>query len=185
MSGLDFLDLVIGLIFIYLVYSIAASTLWEIFVNITHLRAKMLNDWITRTFISVNSSDDMNNAILEHPVIKALSRDGKSSPTYVSSAVFTDVLIDILTSKEISKYPNGSSVTFDMVSKGLKDASLSKPGINELLSHFLNIASGNMQILKEKIGNWYDEAQEALKGSYKRNPNSETIFCRSSKATRT
>src|SRR5512139_2452771 len=97
MNGLDFLDLVIGLIFIYLIYSIACSTVWEIFVSIAHIRGRMLVKWILKNFRKADQSgNSLAEQILEHPLIKAVSDGTHKRPTYISSVVFTDALIDII-----------------------------------------------------------------------------------------
>ena len=142
MNGFEFLDLVIGLIFIYLVFSIAASTLWELFVNFTHLRGKMLNDWIIDNFSKFNYTDDQqteHNKILEHPIIKVLSKDRINYPVYISSKLFADVLIDLLVKKKLKSNSSGSIADIKLVKKSLEDTTLLDP---DLRSVFLQYSDG-------------------------------------------
>jgi len=172
MNGLEFLDLVIGLIFIYLIFSIASSTLWELFVNFTNLRGKMLCKWIFGNFSKFNYTDNhqkSHNEILEHPIIKSLSKDSKSNPVYISSKLFSDVLIDLLLKKELESDSSGKRVDIKMVEKCLKDIIIMVPELKSIFLQYLGEKSRSIQKLKEEIGSWYDEAQEALIGSYKRN----------------
>jgi len=164
MNGLDFLNLVIGLIFIYLIYSIAASTIWELFVNLTQLRGKMLKDWLLSNFgdLKVNGKN-----ILDHPLIKGLSKDGKDVPSYISAEVFSDALFDILLFPNKNIVNARGKINKDKFLENLKALNLTG-GLEHLLSTYLNEPSTTLSKLKEKVGNWYDEAQEQLIGSFKR-----------------
>jgi hypothetical protein len=172
MNGLEFLDLVIGLIFIYLIFSIASSTLWELFVNFTNLRGKMLRNWIFDNFSNFNYADDQqkeHNEILEHPIIKSLSKERKSYPVYISSKLFSDVLIDLLLKKELESNSSGKMVDIKMVEKRIKDIVILVPVLRSIFLQYLGEKSRSLEKLKEKIERWYDETQEALIGSYKKN----------------
>jgi hypothetical protein len=176
MTGLEFLDLVIGLIFIYLIYSIAASTLWEIFVNITHLRGNMLHGWITDNFKLLNSpatpqqKDGGSNQILDHPLIKGASGKSNGKPSYISSRVFADVLVDIVIKADKS-ITDVSKLTLDLKTfrNSLVDTPVLPPGLRTVFLQYTDEVSINLQKVKDRIGNWYDEAQERLLGSYKKN----------------
>ena len=42
-------------------------------------------------------------------------------------------------------------------------------GLKRVFLQYVSDASGNLQEVKDKIGRWYDETQERLIGSYKKN----------------
>jgi hypothetical protein len=197
MNALEFLDLVIGLIFIYLIYSISASCLWEMFVNASHLKGNMLSKWIMTNFPKLNYEDEREiagkggsikkkkkstNHILEHPVIKIfhypivnwniisfiLRKDRVTKPAYISSKVFADVLLDLITSKNEG---NENKVVKDpeKLLSDVKELKLISEPLTRVFSQFADEAGNNLQEFKNKIATWYDEAQERLIGSYKKN----------------
>ena len=101
MNGLDFLNLVIGLIFIYLIYSIAASTIWEIIISLTNMRGRMLAKWLCDNFDKLTVEDPdkegkLISKIIEHPLVKGMLRKYDKIPSYISSEVFTDTLFDLV-----------------------------------------------------------------------------------------
>lgn len=114
-------DIVIGLVFIYLLYSLLATTIQEIIANKLSYRAKflekgimrMLNDyldddtaWVKRIFNSLsinklppatNGEGEFSKAFYDHPLIKYLGENGKyRKPAYLKSESFSKVVIDLL-----------------------------------------------------------------------------------------
>lgn len=173
MNGLDFLNLVIGLIFIYLIYSIAASSIWEIIINAAHLRGNMLRNWIFENFSGLTEKDGKKSKIIEHPLISGMfkkSKRKKGKPTYISSGIFTDVLIDLVVNSEVKN--NDEPITIvdiNTLKNSLNKTPLLSQGLKSVFLQYVSEASGNLQQVKDKIGKWFDEAQERLIGSYKRN----------------
>lgn len=172
MNGFDFLNLVIGLIFIYLIFSIASSTIWEIVVSTTNLKSKMLIKWIYNQFseLTSNNGKEKKSEIIEHPLIKGLSIKTGKIPNYISSPIFTDVLIDLIVNKD-AKGDNNTPVIVDINSlkSCLENTNVLNPGLKRIFLQYISEASGNLQKVKDKIGRWYDETQERLIGSYKKN----------------
>jgi len=164
MNGLQFLDLVIGLIFIYLIYSIACSTLWELLISFSHLRGKMLFRWIYNSFGDKDS--DLGKLIENHPMIKGLTRKPGHLPSYISSDLFTDVVLDILNSKG----EKSDAVSFDIATlqKKIEETALLNSEMKRIFLQYFRDADGKLNIVKKKISRWYDEAQERLLGAYKK-----------------
>jgi hypothetical protein len=164
MSGLDFLDLVIGLIFIYLIYSIACSTLWEILISFSHLRGKMLFRWIYNSFGDKES--DLGKLIANHPMIKGLTKKANSLPSYISSNVFTDVLLDLINSQS----GKSGQLHFDIntIKESLEETDLLNNDLKRVFLQYFSEAEGKLNVAKERISKWYDEAQERLLGAYKK-----------------
>ena len=123
MTGSVALDVVIGLVFIYLLYSLLASLIQEIIATNLSFRAKilevgiirMLNDVPTMEGFGVfrerimavlrlfkrKNSQLINGTLADHfyksPLVKYLAQDSwHSRPSYLSSSNFSKVIIDLL-----------------------------------------------------------------------------------------
>jgi len=180
MNDLEFLDLVIGLIFIYLIYSIAASTLWEMFVNISHLRANNLRDWILNNFHFFNYEKDssdkkkkiITNKILNHPMVRGMVKNPEvpgKNPSYISSKVFADVVLDLMVNHDAGTENNPwKYVDINTLRNSLETSKIVPQNFKNTLLQYISEASGDLQKVKDKLGTWYDEAQERLMGSYKK-----------------
>lgn len=181
MNGLEFLDLVIGLIFIYLIYSIACSTLWEIILNILQLKSGMLKDWILENFKKGKLGDE----IIEHPLIQGVSsktfnffrwlrlrksKNAEKIPTYISSETFSDVLMELIVSKDSTgRDPKDYKFNLDILKNSfIKSTSHLDEGLKRVFLQYIEESEGKIEKFREKIGRWYDEAQERLIGSYKK-----------------
>jgi len=164
MNGLGFLDLVIGLIFIFLIYSIACSTLWELLISFSHLRGKMLLRWIYNSFGDKES--DLGKLIENHPMIKGLTRKANRLPSYISSSLFTDVLLDIINSKEGKS--ETTNFNLDIIKKKIEETDLLNSEMKRVFLQYFNDADGKLNVAKGKIAMWYDEAQNRLIGAYKK-----------------
>lgn len=94
-------DIVIGLVFIYLLYSLLGSLLLEITITNIGLRGFFLRKTIFRM---------LNNNLIEffykHPMIKNLAVNSLFSnenfPSYLDKSIFSKVLIDLLQGKDFS-----------------------------------------------------------------------------------
>jgi len=172
MNGLDFLNLVIGLLFIYLIYSIAASTIWEIIISFSNLRGKMLESWIKNNFTISRSkqSDSFGLKILKHPAIRGLLKKGKTRPIYIPAEIFSDVLMDIIIADTIDdpKLEN-TKIDFDTVKGSIQKTGLVDDDFRRILLQYLGDGTGeSIKQFKKKIGEWYDHSMERLIGYYKK-----------------
>ncbi len=102
-------DIVIGLVFIYLLYSLLGSLLLEITITNIGLRGFFLRKTIFRM---------LNNNLIEffykHPMIKNLAVkslfSNENFPSYLDKSIFSKVLIDLLQEKDFS-YNNRDTLT--------------------------------------------------------------------------
>jgi hypothetical protein len=118
------LDVVIGLVFIFLLYSLLVTIIQEIIANKFSYRAKFLEKAIARMLedddnkkspilvrlgfqLSLSKAQQANSlftsTFYKHPLIKYLGeRPGKSKPSYLVSETFSKVIVDILRGDNIS-----------------------------------------------------------------------------------
>jgi len=120
MTGNIAIDVAIGLVFIYLLYSLLATVIGEIIASVFALRArnlqdaigKMLNDdkeepskfkawfkslWLSVTKIFYNKQEGLVEKFYEEPSIKYLAKNSRiKKPSYISPATFSQTLMNIM-----------------------------------------------------------------------------------------
>lgn len=178
MFGSDLLEIAIGMVFIYLLLSIAVTAAHELLAAVLALRGKML--WIglcnllpTGAGNPKNQRDkssqaaelhdashrDFANALYDHPLIDGLSHADK--PSYIPSRTFTIALLDV-----ISKHGGqDGDLSFSNIRTALENLppSLRKP----LLLHWQE-AEGQMDRFKSNIEVWFNNSMDRVSGCYKR-----------------
>ena len=103
MFGSTILEVVIGLVFVYCLYSLLATTIEEIIASLLSLRGKKLEIAIWRMLADNKPRSTDKGALLaafyNHPMIKYMNDGGhfNKRPSYISAHNFSKVLIDVLT----------------------------------------------------------------------------------------
>jgi hypothetical protein len=162
---------VIGLVFIFLLYSLLATILQEIIATIIGLRARVLKKGIKRMLDDGEKSKPLSALFYRHPLIKYLA-EGKnhSKPSYLSAQNFSKVLIDLLRGKDAKPGEDFTS----MIQKALDDKQMKweKIGINEETSEYLKSlwadAQGDVDKFKSMLEKWFDDTMERAIGWYKK-----------------
>lgn len=122
------LEVAIGLIFSWLVLSIATMQLQEWISGLFGWRAQLLEDSISRMLHDEKLVEDFYN----HPVIASLSRDNKK-PSYIPSDRFSQSLFDVLFTAPSTVVPKIQAGLLDI--KGIGPESfkrLTEAGINTI-----------------------------------------------------
>ncbi|MEP6466808.1 MAG: hypothetical protein ABJB05_10915 [Parafilimonas sp.] len=108
MSSFPILDLVIGMIFIYFLFSIICSSAVELWFSILNTRANLLTKWIVQIFDKPALNSDgtpakitVGQSIVDHCMVTALSKTGKST-SYIDAENFVSAFLDKITLKPTS-----------------------------------------------------------------------------------
>lgn len=160
MFGFQFLDLVIGLVFIFLLYSLAASTIREIFSNFLNLRAKNLQMWVLESL----EKGGFGEKLLHHPVIQGISQKGRK-PSYIPPNLFAEVFLQIIHEKD----GEGKPYTAESLKKKLGETDLLPDEFKTYLLQKLEDTQGNINELKKSVEDWFDDAMVRIGGTYKKN----------------
>jgi hypothetical protein len=158
MLGLQILDLVIGLVFIYFLLSLVCSTVQEIVANLRNLRFKVLESWVLRTF----QHNSFGQQILNHPVIQGLTATGK--PSYIPSDKFAQVVLDMVHSQVQGDKPFDINSLRDALEKTM----LLPPPLRRFILQSITEANGEITKVRGDLARWYDDAMERLGGYYKK-----------------
>jgi hypothetical protein len=148
------LTIVIGIVFVMLLFSLLATSIMELLAGVFALRGKHLLLAIT------NMIGDVTQAFRVHPFFEQLSLadlKGKSTalPSYINSGTFSAVLTDIL------------NINFaEEIEPRL--AMLPEGKMKDLLYFLYRQTNGEVTEFKRKIEEWYNEVMDRASGAYKR-----------------
>ena len=170
MTGSVAIDVVIGLVFIYLLYSLLASLIAEIISTNLGLRAKNLHSAMNRmlnndnVIVFSNSKDKTGivKKIYDHPEIQSLSANKIfSKPSVIEAGTFSRALVDTLR--------NGKSdAEVSDIKEGIKSYAL--PGsIEEYLLNLVDEADDDLDKLRKLLSNWFNDTMSSASEWYKRN----------------
>lgn len=164
----QFIEVGIGLVFVFLLMSIMVSGLNEIIVSVFDHRGKHLKDAID-TALKDPVNKDWTNILYDHPLIDTLKKSDKKMPSYISATVFSKSLIDIITQEKELNTPvtilQSKTNPLQNFTEGVN--TLRSSPFKMLLSAFVTDANGDYDKLKANIENWYNEYMNRVSGWYK------------------
>jgi hypothetical protein len=193
MFNSNVLDVVIGLIFIYLLYSLLATTIQELIASAFGFRSKILERAVFRMledeskfnygissvfylFKKQGNGGDPNSfsdGFYNHPLIKFLGANkSNSKPSYISKETFSKVIIDLLRGEQLDPDERIKPLIQDALkNKTIKWGKISAQISEETLSYINSIwfdSRGDVDKFKQYLENWFDETMERATGWYKK-----------------
>ena len=191
MLNSSILDIVIGLVFIYLLYSLLTTTIQEIIASNFGFRAKILERAIFRMLEDDNKFKSKFKSILylfkklgnggvkdsttyefyHHPLIKFLGENNLSGkPAYLNNETFSKVIVDLLRGDQVK--PGDDVAALIQKSLDEEKTNWGKAKISsETLSYLKSIwadANGDIAKFKKHLESWFDETMDRASGWYKR-----------------
>jgi hypothetical protein len=191
--GFAFLDVAIGITFIYLLLSLICSAVNELISAILKARAGFLE----RGVIHLLEDKQFAETLYQHPFIRSLggtvhpfwARLGiKEKPAYIPARNFALALMDMLKpgigardaltpaitspSWAATSEPSGSHLleALNTEPSGLP------PGVRRALTSLVQAAGADAARSRQNIEDWYNSAMDRVSGAYKRRTQ-YTIFC--------
>ncbi|MDX2280189.1 MAG: hypothetical protein NW218_11405 [Saprospiraceae bacterium] len=151
------LSVIIGIVFVLMLFSLLASTVMEILAALLSLRGLHL----LRTL--KNMLGDQTSKFLEHPFFRQLAyatgrktpMTAYSLPAWINKSTFSAILTDLLESN--------SGGELEQKIHALPDGDL-----KELLLYLYRQTDGTIRQFKDKVENWFDEVMERASDWYKR-----------------
>ncbi|MDJ0568399.1 MAG: hypothetical protein QNJ53_05075 [Pleurocapsa sp. MO_192.B19] len=169
------LNIVIGLILIYIIWSLVLSEIQELIATLLEWRAKNLKDGIAQLFGESSSDDPLVSKFYNNPLIQTLNHKGTNSskskgPSYISASSFYSAFMDIIQAgKEIPK-------TLDELMNNVENNPELPEGLKQTLSSLSKKAksqaedtSKEISQMETEVENWFNSSMERLSGVYKRN----------------
>ena len=154
-SAFPYLDLAIGMSFIYLLIALVCTTINESIAGILNSRGKTLANGITELL----RDPALKQLLYSHPLIQGIQQGkGARLPSYIASPKFALALMDILTGQAAAN-----------------DAAALRRGIQALpnpeTKNVLNAVLADSSVLltdQQRLEAWYDDGMNRVSGWYKR-----------------
>ncbi len=170
MTGLVALDVVIGLVFIYLLYSLLTSLVAEIIATNLGLRARnlysalsrMLNHQNVTAFTKTKDLSGVLDKLYRHPTIKALAPNRVfSKPSSINTDTFSRALLDTL--RQGSTKEKAQNLI-----EGIKSYHFD-PSVESYLLNLVEEASGDVEKVRASLASWFNSTMTNASEWYKRN----------------
>jgi hypothetical protein len=188
------LDIAIGLTFIYLLYSLLATTIKEIVATIFSYRSRMLERgiqqmldgnnvkyfwWnklinhlkggtsnIPKSAKAVKKESFFAADVINHPIYKrAADKSLWNKPSYLNATTFSDILIDLFQANKTA--PVLLKEISQVIETKAKTGEIT-PDLKAILNIYIQQANGDVQRFRWLIENWYDDMMDRVSGWYKR-----------------
>ena len=153
------LNVVIGLVFVYLLYSLFATVIMEIISSALALRAKNLEKAL-QNMMQSNEVNFFNQHFKNHPLYRQLSGTNikkKTPPSYLSPTAFSSILM-----QSIKKMSNGEGSLGDSIDL------LPEGDFKKVVSMKYEEAENNVGTFKSNMENWFNDMMDRASGWYKR-----------------
>ena len=154
-SSFPYLDLAIGICFIYLLMALVCSTLNETIAGIVNSRGKTLEKGI----LSLLHDPALKAEFYAHPLIQGIKQDDDGRlPSYIASNKFALAMMDILTG------PNAAANNAEALCEGVKNLK-DGPAKTALMAVLQN---PQFKTDQERLEAWYEQGMNRVTGWYKR-----------------
>jgi len=185
MTGNIALDVAIGLVFIYLLYSLLTTIICEIIASVFALRARNLQDAISKMLVDDNDESSklityiksiwhsikkifcnkptgLAKDFYNQPSIKYLSKNNRiKKPSYIGADNFSQTLINIL-----EESGTGGSQIEKI--KNVLSSDLINDETKKHISNLLKNSKDDIEEFKANLESWFDQTMERAIGWYKR-----------------
>jgi hypothetical protein len=174
MTGITALDVVIGLVFIYALYSLLITTIMEFVALIFQLRAKNLKRALIRIFDNEKTYEDF----VKTPVIQSLYSNRFSwffkvntFPSYINAETFTKALNYMLIYKKDDKKTeiDDKNTLLTKISTEINKDEFNDKESYKYLRYLLEISEGNLNKFVKSVEEWYNATMERCGGWFKKN----------------
>lgn len=155
-------DLAVVLMFSYLLLSIIASTIHELFLTIIKARSRMLSKALSNMFFDETWRAETSKLLLNSPSIKALQKDAGIFPAYIPASSFANAVLGIIR--------NGSTepITVESIRAKLNDEqSLIKGEARIALLNILDSANNDYEKFIRGVESFYDSSMDRVSGWFK------------------
>ena len=151
-------DAVLGLFLLYLVLSLAASSVQEWIASLAKLRSRNLRSGVERLFGRTYAQK-----VYSHPLIARLAKPGKE-PSYVEPDTFATALLDVVARDDEGQLQISAR---DKATAFVGHVSPNSP-LYETIRTIAEQGGGGIDELRAAVASWIDEGMRRISGWYAR-----------------
>lgn len=151
MFGLTVLDIAIGLIFVYLIFSLVCTAVREMLASMTNARMRNLAQGIE------NLLGPKTDAFYAHGLIQSLSEQGRK-PSYIPQATFALATVEVLA--------EGNANDFAAVRTAIE--ALPAGRVRQALLALADAANNDIAAFRKNLEQWFEESMQRVGAWYKR-----------------
>jgi len=167
--GSQVLEVALGLLFIYLLFSLVCSALQELVSTVMGWRAEHLERGLRQLLHGeMPGGAPVIEELLSHPRIEELTsssklRKSRPLPSYISARTFSLTLLDTIAP------PGSGEPGQDLVGRARTEvAKLQDSQFKRKLAGIIDAAGDDIGRVRLEIEHWYDDAMNRVSGWYKR-----------------
>ncbi len=156
------LEVIIGLVFLYLLFSLLATFVNEIISTFFKFRATQLKKAIKNMMDNdAEEGKKLFDKFYKHPLIQSfVKKKGKGFPSYIEPKNFAKVIVEIYEEEKISK-------TKDEIKETI--AKLPEHNyLRHILLNYIEKGEDKTEELQKNIENWFNSVMERTSGWYNR-----------------
>jgi hypothetical protein len=185
MFGSTVLDVVIGIVFVFLLMSTLCAAVREMIEARLKTRAAYLERGI-RELLQDRTGTGMARSLFTHPLIAGLYIGeyvpspiatklsllalGGPLPSYIPAKSFALALLDIAArgplTDEVSADPGGVALTVQSIRERLLN--IDSVGVRRVLLTALDASQGDLMLARKSLEDWFDSGMDRVSGWYKR-----------------
>lgn len=164
MFGLETLDLIIGLVTIYLAFGIATTASVEAISSILKLRAKNLEAALGEMLSGdIAQNEKLIDKLYENPLVYTLSKGKNGRPSYIPKSIVSRVVESLVFAKGATE-----SVADIINNMPDKDSDGNPNRVKALFKEFGKQADADVEKFKANLEDHFDRVMERSTGWYKR-----------------
>ncbi|MCH2082765.1 MAG: hypothetical protein MK226_10270 [Saprospiraceae bacterium] len=155
------LQVVIGIIFVLLLFSLLATTIMELLAGALGLRGQNLEKALKNMLANTDIDEKILEAFKNNSLFKQLSYQfGKKhyAPSYLGSSSFQSILFDVIL--------DGKDLNLANIKEQIQ--SLPDEDLRNVLNQLLQESEGKIDQFKANVENWYNNIMDRASGWYKR-----------------
>ena len=149
------IDVILGLVFFYVVLSLVASAIQEWVASLFALRSKNLWAGVQTLIGNCHAKQ-----VYEHPLIRNLAKEGKK-PSYIAPQTLSTVLVHIIAKETGNTSPAKVLLAKIPAEHPLKD----------ILDTIHDDSQETLDAVRDNLAGWFDEGMDRISGWYKRQAN--------------
>ncbi len=159
MSGLQAIDVGLGLMFIYLILGLVCTAANELIAGLFQMRRRNLEKGL-KSLLTHEGDANLLEIFKNHALLKSLYGK-KFKPSYLPPCIFTSVLLDLIHQAD-PHTPRQMADIREVINRFPNDSVL-----KNTFRVLMHDAENDIQRLRRNIESWYNEAMISVSGWYK------------------